>query len=496
MSINFSKWLVVVLLLVGAFAATAVMSPIYTFTFIPVICFGAILIGNPRIYIYIYLTVASIYPLIQSITAFAPFKYLNEIMAIVIYLMFFGHLVLRRLNPSKMRKFFQLCLFFLGYCLLNWLINRGIPKGLLQFFFIYVPFIPLFFLVREYFTDRDFGILLKWTIGFFWLNFALNLGWWFRINPFPNEFTFVGNMTDHAIGTMGGCNYIAYFCCMLIFLLLAVLVKSSKRTRGKNKFINITLLAAFAQLYMTFTNHAYVFFIMTLVPFAYLTRLWKKWYIMVVMVITGTVFFVVASQSERANQVFNKKDLQHRYEQLAYSPKIKLYKDLLIENLQENPGEWFIGVGPGNGMGHIGMDNQTPFALRMLLEYYQASNMRQMQLTSITGNTYSVVFSIWGDLGVVGFVLFSLIHILTLIYCYEKIRTGSAREVAVAQFLLASFILWVIIGLVVDGLQTVIPIWLWVWVGWLFRKKTSSTVEIRPIDEAIAIDDAGVSRLD
>ena len=468
------KWVVVLFMFMAAFGGMTVLSPVYTFTFIPIVCFGAMLIGKPRLFIYIFISISSVYPLIQTITAFAPFQYLNEIMALMLYIIFFGHLLLRRTNLSGVENFSRLCFLFFAYCLLVWAINMGIPKGLAQFFFVYLPFIPLFFLVREYFTERDFGVLFKWTIIFFWVNFLLNMGWWFRINPLPNWQADRGNMVDHALGTMNGQTMVAYFCGMLIFLLLAALIKPelfSVRQRRVQKF---TLIAVLIQFFMTFTNHAYVFFAVALVAFVWISKLWKKWYVMMGLITSIILFGFVVSQSEMFSIYLNQDALRERYVGLKYSPKVLLYQRLLVDNLRANPNEWLFGVGPGNGMGNIGKDNYTEFAVRMLLEFYTAADESKMQITSITGSTNSAVFSIWGDVGLIGFILFIWIYALAIIYCFRKMKRGG-REALVGQFLIASFIFWGIISLVFDAMTTVIPLWLWAWMGWVLRKESGNT---------------------
>ena len=174
-------------------------------------------------------------------------------------------------------------------------------------------------------------------------------------------------------------------------------------------------------------------------------------------------FNILTATSEQWGLQFSEENLSYRYEKLYYSAKVQLLDNLVVRNAQDNPVEWFFGVGPGNGMGQIGKDNLTPFALRMLLEFYQSADMQTMQMDSITGNTSSAIFTLWGDLGLIGFFLWVSIYGVALKKCVNVIRsTSSLQKRVVAESLIGILVMFALVNVAQDVLSNVfITTWVW-----------------------------------
>lgn len=465
------RFFIIFLVIAAAIVASFFMSPIYAAMLIPALTFGIILLGHPRTFLFVYLSVMSIYPLLRENFQIGPVKYLNELMGAVLFGMFLLHLCYRQLDFSRIKKWTVFAFIFLGYVAFTWLFNRGVIQGAVQCLFSYLSIIPLYILCVNYLKRSDFYVLLWGSLWFFWFNFILNIGWFLRINPLVNYHLSINNMVDVARGTFGACNYVAYFCCMFFFLLISVLSNGALAEKKRLRvWTIITLPAVLVQLYLTYTNHAYMFFAIAFILYAVVSGLWKKWQSWGVLALLIGAIIAAFVFSEEIQTQFTKERLNERYGSLVYSAKVQLLNDLLVKNLQENPLEWVIGVGPGNGMGGIGKANLTPFALRMLLNYYQAFDIRAMQMTSITGTTTSAILTLWGDFGLIGFILYCMLYTRLFKVCFRvaKHDGGNAQEKAIAQFLVGALVLFALVNVVVDVLfHVALTHWLWVWLALL-----------------------------
>ncbi len=482
---KFERYLIVFLIISAAVVASFFMSPIYAAALIAAISFGAILLGNPRRFLFIYIGVASIYPLLTIAFPSVLVKYLNELMGVVLYAVFVGHLAFRQIAIRDAKKFGRIALIMVGYIALTWVINRGSPRAAMQCVFSYFSFIPFYFLGLKYFKRSDFKPFLMATYVFLFVNILLNMGWFLKINPLPNAH--LGTI-DEAKGVFLGCNHVAYLCVMLFFPLVSLYVLKKDISPKWKVLILITIGAVMVQLYMTYTNHAYIFFGVALVPYLIITRLWKKWQ---VFVMGGVLVIAIAGavvSSEELRFHFNKEQIQFRIANFRLGAKGQLLDALLVQHRKESAMEWMFGVGPGNGIGNIGKDNRTPLALEMLLPIYTRSekDMRKQQMTSISGSTTSAVLTMWSEFGLVGFLLFCSFYVLLFgqAWRYAADEEFDLQKKIISGFLIGSLAMFLVINILMDimGYQVYV-LWLWGWAVLLNLPEggdQKSTISVRP----------------
>ena len=75
---------IIFLLLAAVVVLSFFMPPFYAAALIPAVSFGAILIGKPRAFLYVYLLVMGITPLLQANTSFRPIRFANELMGLIL----------------------------------------------------------------------------------------------------------------------------------------------------------------------------------------------------------------------------------------------------------------------------------------------------------------------------------------------------------------------------------------------------------------------------
>lgn len=468
---NYDKYIIPLFLIIAVIGASFFVPPFIAAMLIPATVVGVLLLGYPRQLLFLYLTVMGVIALLQLAVPIEQIKYLDEVFGIALFGIFFGHIAMGRMSFRDAKMFGNIAYVMFAFILFSWLINRGSPRAALQSAASYFSFVVAYIIALKYLKKGDFNKLLAGTIVFFWINFILNAAWQLRINPLPNfavDFARESGgrvgIVDFATGTFGGCNYVAYFCVMLFFLLISVL-KSSLFIPKKLRFwMKITIGGIFIQLYLTFTNHAYILFAVALVPYLLVSGLWKRWWVYAIGLISVVGLLFLYSVSDPLQLQFSQENLQYRSGIFSEGAKGQLYQQLLVDNARETPLEWLIGVGPGNGMGPIGKDNLTPFAVRMLLPFYQSTgaDQRTMQMTSVSGSTNSGIFTIWGDFGLIGFFVFISFYVWLLARSVKFRRTGKGIQPVIAEFLIGAIPFFLLVNIFID-LVAIEAFTIWIW---------------------------------
>lgn len=424
---------IVFLLLAATVVLAFFVPPFYAAALIPAVGFGAILSGNPRTFLYVYLLIMGIQPLLETNIPFRLVKFTNEFMGLLLFSVFFVQLAFRNLNFRLVKKWIPIAGVLLGYVLLSGVVNRVSPRYALQDIFIYFSFIPFFILSVNYLTRRDLKRILFGTIGFFWINFGLNMGWRWGINPLYNKalagLGYGSGIIDSAHGTFGGQNHMAYFCAMMFILLFSFKARNvhilGKRYNG---LILATLAGLMIQLYFTYTNHAYIYLCLALVPYLLVTGIWKTKRAVAGFVALGFSVAIIFLVSEDFQKMFSKENLSHRQRSFSHGAKAQLFDDLIVKNFRDDMIHWAFGAGPGNGMGPIAKEARSSFALKILLPYYQSGkDYAKQQMSSISGNTSSAILTLWGDFGAVGFFMVLFLYVWVYKKCLQLITRFENR---------------------------------------------------------------------
>lgn len=454
---NSDRYILVGGLLAAALVLCLYFPPFYAFIIIPAFALAAMLISSPRAVFWVYLVAVILQPFLY-LNIHHPFvKQSNKVVGVALFAVLFGQVVFRRISFKKLGVFPRFAVAILAYALFAWMLNRGPLRALSQSILYYFAFIPLFVVGRDVLKKKDFGLFLKAGLVILWISFALNMGWRFGINPLFNQALMVTHFRlDAFMGIFPSCNFYAYFLCLLFIFLIAVLAQPdlgiSKRMRG---VIYISLPALLFDLVFTNTNHSYAILLFSLVPFVILSGFWKKWQMLFLGAFFSLAVLVAVSTSEMLQTVFTKEYIENRVERLAYSAKFQLYDKVFKQNLSDHPMEWVFGVGPGNGVGMIGKDNLTDYALRMLLEFYARDSSLQYneaQMTSISGLTDAGYITLWGDFGLFGTPIYLAMYGWLLFYCLSLLRKKDQepyRQV-IATFLIGAIVYIALLNILID----------------------------------------------
>ena len=428
--------------------------PVYqAVALIPAMTAGIILIDNPRRYLFWYLFLLGVFPVLQRILPMGLGVHLDELIGGAIIFLFMMGLVFRKLGVrTSYQTLFQL---LMGWSIVSMAFNQSPIVNFLRYLLSFGLFIPIYILAKTYMKMDDLTSFVKGAIVIFWINFVLNLGWYLGINPIHNEMIAIGSYVDMAMGTFNGCNYVAYFCSMLAYFLICII-----HFRVGNKYFRraakATLIAIFVQLYFTYTNHAIVLFVVAGVPVLFLSGILKRWGLLLLVVGMGFGVGVLMRSDTQLSEQLNSENLRMRKELLHQSAKVIIYEDLTVKALHDNPQEWIMGGGPGYGIGPIAKDSLSPMALRYLLKFYAAfgADQRKMQMTSITGSTSSAILSVWSDVGAVGSALYFLPFFMMMVQSFimaTRVRSPERKAFYIGLF--SSVIYLFIICVLIDILH-------------------------------------------
>lgn len=113
-----------------------------------------------------------------------------------------------------------------------------------------------------------------------------------------------------------------------------------------------------------------------------------------------------------------------------------------------------------------------------------------MQMTSITGNTTSAVFTMWSDFGLVGFVLFCGLYAwLFLQNTGAAVRRIKEPEGVVSEFMFGALIMFVIVNIVLDVMGTTgVICWIWLFAALLTLPKEAGEESVAGGGEAVSED--------
>ncbi|QHI70189.1 hypothetical protein [Tichowtungia aerotolerans] len=297
-----------------------------------------------------------------------------------------------------------------------------IPKNFIQFYVTYLAGLIFFWQARLILNGKFPRHFAKWLHGFFLIQLIMNVLYWKGINPIQHQFMYLPSyMADFSVGTLGSCAYVAYFTCFYLFFLNALCREEGRITVG----LLILNLLAYFQLFLTYTNHAYMVFSVAVVFQLFLIgRKWWRWLLAGLGVCVIIFAGVQLSRSEY---------LQRRLDrQVIHGPK-----RIVIDKLLDRDGlSVLVGEGPGAVVSGVAMATGAPKAFEYLTDVYlTTSGQRELVGGSIFQQPVTEISVLFGETGAVGMIsyygiLLFLAITVTLRYCRGEYSNPIQRALA------------------------------------------------------------------
>ena len=92
-------------------------------------------------------------------------------------------------------------------------------------------------------------------------------------------------------------------------------------------------------------------------------------------------------------------------------------------------------------------------------------------MASVTGSTDSAVLTFWGDVGVVGFLLFLGLYIIPFLKCLKILREKnvSRQKQVIAEALIGILVMFLLINIVLDVIFIIfLTVWIWILIAFLY----------------------------
>ena len=382
--------------------------------------FGAILLGHPRHLLFVVWLWASFLPLISQAWNNLAIRYTEELLAVAVIGICGASYVWRLSNRRGIGGISKIFIALIGVMAASAVINRSPIANTVNFFLGYLSFIFVFYVAYTTLDRRHWRYLVGGIIGLMLIQFVLNIGWRLGVNPLPNIFSYSYSPVDMAQGTFASCARVAYFMVAVIFTLFSAL-RLDKKYRP---WIAILLFIAGLQLYMTYTNHAFMYFIFLLPIYLIISKQSMQVRLAcVALVILGVLGFSFLAARDVSTDFttgsvdvqFDRQNLEDRWERFVHGPKIELINRITVENAARAPFLWLMGNGPGYGLSAVGMERGSDFAWEYLGAFVaNTASYRAGDMTSITGSFYSGILTMWSELGAVGYLLYISLYVYAI----------------------------------------------------------------------------------
>ncbi len=440
---------------------------------------ASMLIGHPRRLILVLFILAAVHPTITNLYSHWILQMSDKLLALLLLAVVMVNFSKDRSDRSDLRLFNRCLFMFLGLAAVGTVINRVPPIQVLRFFLTYASFVPAFYMVYWFIRPNaaDARRIVYCILALTALQLVLNLGWLVGVNPLPNPTIL---KVDFAIGTLGGCNIVAYLMASVIFLLFAMFHNFPDL---KQKLLTAFggLLTAF-QLILTFTFH--VLPLLALLVFAqtfYGVKALRYKLAMIAMIAVFTIGFLYVKSDPRLSRVFDLpaedvmtvSEFRNRWQQMWSGSKGQAYYNIFVHARRDMPA-WFIGAGPGNFASGIGSVHNSMLAEKYINYIYLTwSGRLEVAGGSITQHVTTGLSAIYSEFGPLGVLLFFGLHIMAAAHVLRLFRRKAYRTPirrALAEAFIPTMLLYLGLNLISDFFHnTFLQVGIWMWAGAVWK---------------------------
>ena len=463
--------IILVVATVAGIVVSRFLGPIAAAGTVTAALFGMMLLGKPRMLVFVYFGWATIMNMPVGF-----FQYTDEILVVLLYAFLVMETITgKRGRSAETRGFRRMVLGLRGVAFLSAVVNRPAPLAIVNYALSYLAFVPVFLLTQRHFSPAD-SRRAVWVLAVvFGLQLVLNLGWPFGVNPLPNDSI---HSVDFAKGSLNGCNMVAYFDVFCILLLVPLL----RTCRGFGRGLTVVGLAiATYALYISFTNHAYILPLIGvgIQVVLMLRRIRGAIVASVVGAITLVMLVYLDTSVVKTDQLdyLTPDRIAHRWELMIDGPKGQIYgRAFTADSSSELAYKWFLGYGPGNGVSSTGIMWRATLAYEYLTDMWLTfSGRRELTGGSITQQTAVGLISLFSETGIGGVLLLLGLHLLAVFRVLKNYRRGLYTDTfssALAEAFVPSMLIYVAMQVVVDLLYIdFISVGLWIVAGILWNPR-------------------------
>ncbi len=431
--------------------------------------------ARPSSLVPVYWGWAAIVSYLRTVVSIPGMSFVDEALVSLMVCLIAGSHVLGRAGDPELHRANRLFAVLLIITGVSAVVNRVPPLPAFHFVTTYFACFAVFYMTIYY--PPSVRAVFAAVIVTFIAQLILNFTWYAGVNPLPN---FRGGTVDFAIGSFGSCDLVAYFCIFVLFLMRAAnRYASSLATR---LWAGVLALAGIFQLFITFTVHAYLLFVLgVLVQMAIVYRSMKaRVSVAVGMAVVCASFYFFSATDFAGQHGFGRSDLVLTANSLGprslamwSGPKGQVYKAVLFESHEDLPFVP-IGGGPGNFASPIASQYERPLAEKYVNVFFSTySGLVEMYGSSVLQSVLTGFLAIYGDLGFVGMAVFFGLHFYAfgrILSHYQNGRYRSREKRMLAEALLPSMVLFFVLVFITDVFsQHLIQSGIWMCVALLWK---------------------------
>jgi hypothetical protein len=482
---------VLCLFLAGA-SLFAFTKNIFAWAVIPVFVALAMLIGKPRALLWCGLSwfMVSLYfqyelhlPLV--------FNYLDELITLgmlgVLFVNARGNDSVWTGRQNLLQPLPKIAFVFMVLSLGSAVLNHAVDYFFIMWCFQYFRMFVILFFVACFFRKADLKVFVRFIMTASVIQFLLNVSWVLHINPLPNRKEYWPN--DFGIGTLNGCDIVAYFCIMAIILCLAVMLDPpSRKVRWQARGV---LVVTFINFMLTNTNHAYFILGAALVTFFIFNKAEIR-KVISLPVLSGLGVLVAISlfvfSFTNAGQELRPEYVRQRYKQFMQGTKIDSYRRNFTELPHESSVFWLAGLGPCQGGSAIGAGLRRPIADKYFNVLYNEEQYRKDIVSgSIATGPKTGILTLWSELGPPGAFLIALTYFVAFFKCWRVVGRQlfiDKYHSAISRSSLAIFVVVLLVAFLRDLFFLAWfagVVWIWVALTILPRKCDADQVGVKVV---------------
>ena len=435
----------------------------------------AIMVSRPKLALAIFWGMTILVPSIEIVFPSILVKILEHGMFLLLTGILAASFMLGR---NKLKSAIPLVYAFIGILLiavLSMLVNESPPLLAVYFSLIYFKHFILFLYVQQFCDNDDAKWLMYMIITTCIIQFVLSLLCFAGANPLPSLAGL--SYFDSYIGSLGNAHDLGYV--MIFFMLLMAKLYLSSPVRLYRCLAAIGLIVGFAQFFMTFTMHAYLYL---LLGFGIFFLMHGKSLVIQIAKLAGATFllvgvagvlFVSSPDYSLSSEIFDPHRLEQRVTRTLHGPKARAYEEVFLDADKHLPVP-LLGGGPGNYTSILAFDNNRPKAYLPHLMIHYSDIFRNLTYRgSLLSSPRSGFITIYGELGPIGFVLYFGCFLYVIYVIYRQYAAGlyvdKIRNILAAAFV-PSMIIFLLLNLLNDSVRALhLNLGMWIWAAMIYR---------------------------
>jgi len=443
--------------------------------FPPAILIMLVLVGRPPAGLLFFWVVTMFTPSMELFLPNVMVKVMEQSLGLCLLAVVLGRYCITKQPPKGTKVINNVMILLLLWVGIATIVNKVPAKSLVFYVLTYLKPFWVFYFALTFLDQRHARPFLVVFVLSAAIQIVFNVFYYMGLNPLP--MLAYRSFVDASIGTLGTCTHVSYLLIGLLCVLSAVLKRA--RTTSVLLLTYVAIAISGIQFYLTYSLHAYP---LLFGPVAMQSILFRKRAFgsvrriiipMVAVAVVALAFMAAGPRADRIGRAFSAPRLRYLWDRTVYGIKGNSYRQVFFSASSYLPYPW-IGGGPGNYTSNIARLTRRPLASLQHLTYREyAFNRRQISLGgSIMTIPMTGFITIWGELGVFGFLMFWGLHVYAIQRVWRRLRTGQyihRMQQILAEAFVPTMTMFIVLNILVEAIAIMhifIPLWIWAAIVW------------------------------